>query len=67
MHSEQTQENLERFEHQAGLTETVYSPHKGLSAEEPRIHRLADGKLPVSTNKRSLIQNTNETTCINKD
>ncbi|XP_037531242.1 putative monooxygenase p33MONOX [Nematolebias whitei] len=44
--TKQTQENLERFEHQAGLTETVYSPHKGLSAEETRIHRLADGKLP---------------------
>ncbi|XP_013863857.1 putative monooxygenase p33MONOX [Austrofundulus limnaeus] len=42
----QSQENLERFEHQAGLTETVYSPHKGLSAEETRLHRLTDGKMP---------------------
>ncbi|XP_029918169.1 putative monooxygenase p33MONOX [Myripristis murdjan] len=42
----QTQENLQKFEHQAGLTDAVYSPHKGLSAEETRFHRLADGTLP---------------------
>ncbi|CAK6956527.1 putative monooxygenase p33MONOX [Scomber scombrus] len=42
----QTHENLQRFEHQAGLTEAVYSPHKGLSAEETRFHRLADSTLP---------------------
>lgn len=47
----QTQENLQRFEHQAGLTDSGYSPHKGLSAEETRFHRLADGSLPVSMNK----------------
>lgn len=45
-----TQENLQRFEHQAGLTDTGYSPHKGLSAEETRFHRRADGTLPVSMN-----------------
>ncbi|XP_029020444.1 putative monooxygenase p33MONOX [Betta splendens] len=42
----QTQENLHRFEVQAGLTDTGYSPHKGLSAEESRFHRLGDGTLP---------------------
>ncbi|KAK2849227.1 hypothetical protein Q5P01_009061 [Channa striata] len=42
----QTQENLQRFEIQAGLTDTGYSPHKGLSAEETRFHRLGDGTLP---------------------
>ncbi|XP_041846264.1 putative monooxygenase p33MONOX [Melanotaenia boesemani] len=42
----QTQENLQKFEHQAGLTDDVYSPHKGLSAEETRSHRLVDGTLP---------------------
>uniref|UniRef100_A0A0F8B9U0 Putative monooxygenase p33MONOX n=1 Tax=Larimichthys crocea TaxID=215358 RepID=A0A0F8B9U0_LARCR len=43
----QTQENLQKFEHQAGLTDAGYSPHKGLSAEETRFHRLGD-TLPVS-------------------
>ncbi|KAE8286017.1 putative monooxygenase p33MONOX [Larimichthys crocea] len=38
----QTQENLQKFEHQAGLTDAGYSPHKGLSAEETRFHRLGD-------------------------
>uniref|UniRef100_A0A3Q3VYC7 Putative monooxygenase p33MONOX n=1 Tax=Mola mola TaxID=94237 RepID=A0A3Q3VYC7_MOLML len=47
----QTQENLQRFEHQAGLTDARYSPHKGLSAEETRFHRLGDGTLPVSMNR----------------
>ncbi|AWP12166.1 putative monooxygenase p33MONOX [Scophthalmus maximus] len=42
----QTHENLQRFEHQAGLTDTRYTPHKGLSAEETRFHRLVDTTLP---------------------
>ncbi|XP_069027200.1 putative monooxygenase p33MONOX [Embiotoca jacksoni] len=42
----QTQENLQKFEHQAGLTDAGYSPHKGLSAEDTRFHRLGDGTLP---------------------
>ncbi|XP_061541197.1 putative monooxygenase p33MONOX [Phycodurus eques] len=42
----QTQENLRSFEHQAGLTDTGYTPHKGLSAEETRFRRLADGIQP---------------------
>ncbi|XP_044061391.1 putative monooxygenase p33MONOX [Siniperca chuatsi] len=41
-----TQENLQKFEHQAGLTDAGYSPHKGLSAEDTRFHRLGDGTLP---------------------
>ncbi|XP_034740080.1 putative monooxygenase p33MONOX isoform X2 [Etheostoma cragini] len=40
------QENLQNFEHQAGLTDAGYSPHKGLSAEETRFHRLVDGTIP---------------------
>lgn len=47
---EQTQENLQDFEHQAGLTDVRYSPHRGLSAEETQFHRLGDVKPPVSTN-----------------
>ncbi|KAM9835647.1 putative monooxygenase p33MONOX [Syngnathus typhle] len=42
----QTQENLQSFEHQAGLIDTGYTPHKGLSAEETRFRRLADGTHP---------------------
>ncbi|CDQ84715.1 unnamed protein product [Oncorhynchus mykiss] len=44
----QTQESLQRFELQAGLTEAGYTPHKGLSAEDTRFHRLAEGQMPVS-------------------
>lgn len=39
-------ENLQKFEHQAGLTDTGYSPRKGLSAEDTHFHRRADGTLP---------------------
>ena len=46
--TEQSQDSLQRFEHQAGLTDDVYSPHKGLSAEETRSARLVDGTVPVS-------------------
>eukprot|EP00063_Salmo_salar_P093290 XP_014068125.1 PREDICTED: putative monooxygenase p33MONOX [Salmo salar] len=41
-----SQESLQRFELQAGLTEAGYTPHKGLSAEETRFHRLAEGHMP---------------------
>lgn len=51
LHSEQAHENIQKFEHQAGLTDAGYSPHKGLSAEDTRFHRLGDGTLPVSINK----------------
>lgn len=42
----QSQDNIQRFEHQAGLTDAGYSPHKGLSAEETCFHRLGDTTLP---------------------
>ncbi|MEQ2292992.1 hypothetical protein AMECASPLE_028704, partial [Ameca splendens] len=44
--SRKSQENLQKFEHQAGLAEAVYSPHKGLTTEDTHFYRLADGKLP---------------------
>lgn len=47
----QTHENIQRFEHQAGLTDIGYSPHKGLSAEETHFHRLAETNLPVRVHK----------------
>ncbi|XP_064207957.1 putative monooxygenase p33MONOX isoform X1 [Anguilla rostrata] len=37
-----THENVQRFEKQAGLTDTGYTPHKGLAAEETRYHRMAE-------------------------
>lgn len=33
---------MHKFEKQAGLTDTGYTPHKGLNAEETRYHRLAE-------------------------
>lgn len=41
---------MQQFEHQAGLTDVRYSPHRGLSAEETHFHRLGDVKPLVSTN-----------------
>ncbi|KAJ8015295.1 hypothetical protein DPEC_G00024650 [Dallia pectoralis] len=41
-----TQESLQRFELQAGLTEAGYTPHKGLSAEETQFHLLAEKPRP---------------------
>ncbi|XP_061106335.1 putative monooxygenase p33MONOX isoform X2 [Conger conger] len=37
-----TQESMQKFEKQAGLTDTGYTPHKGLAAEETRYHRMAE-------------------------
>ncbi|XP_075959902.1 putative monooxygenase p33MONOX [Anarhichas minor] len=42
----QNQESLQKFEHQAGLTDAGYYPHKGLSAEDTHFHRLGDGTVP---------------------
>ncbi|KAL4631329.1 putative monooxygenase p33MONOX [Arapaima gigas] len=41
-----TQESIQKFEQHAGLTGTVYTPHKGLTAEETRYHRMSE-KLKV--------------------
>ncbi|XP_039630688.1 putative monooxygenase p33MONOX [Polypterus senegalus] len=40
--TKQTQESMQRFERQAGLTDTGYTPHKGLTAEDTRYHRVAE-------------------------
>ncbi|MCI4386419.1 hypothetical protein PGIGA_G00062120 [Pangasianodon gigas] len=37
----QTQESMQSFEKRAGLTDTGYTPHKGLAAEETHYHRMA--------------------------
>ncbi|XP_062867825.1 putative monooxygenase p33MONOX [Trichomycterus rosablanca] len=37
----QTQESMQSFEKRAGLTDTGYTPHKGLAAEETKYHRMA--------------------------
>lgn len=39
---EQTQESIQRFEQQAGLREAGYTPHKGLTTEETKYHRVAE-------------------------
>jgi hypothetical protein len=38
LQAEQTQDSVMRFEQSAGLTDTSYTPHKGLTAEETRHH-----------------------------
>lgn len=40
--AEQTQESIQRFEQQAGLRDAGYTPHKGLTAEETKYHRVAE-------------------------
>ncbi|KAL2077255.1 hypothetical protein ACEWY4_026759 [Coilia grayii] len=46
-----TQESIQRFEQQAGLTDLGYQPHKGLSAEETHFRRKGEGlpKLKMPT------------------
>ncbi|XP_048459908.1 putative monooxygenase p33MONOX [Rhincodon typus] len=39
---QQTQESIQRFEKQAGLTDAGYQPHKGLLAEEASYHRVGE-------------------------
>ncbi|XP_018611819.1 putative monooxygenase p33MONOX [Scleropages formosus] len=41
-----TQDSIQKFEQHAGLTDAVYTPHKGLTAEETRYHRVSE-KLKV--------------------
>ncbi|XP_029374800.1 putative monooxygenase p33MONOX isoform X2 [Echeneis naucrates] len=41
--TKQTQDSVYKFEQKAGLTDTSYTPHKGLTAEETRHHhRMSD-------------------------
>ncbi|XP_076024622.1 putative monooxygenase p33MONOX isoform X2 [Genypterus blacodes] len=41
--TKQTQDNMYKFEQRAGLSDTVYTPHKGLTTDETRHHhRMAD-------------------------
>lgn len=45
--TKQTQDSVYKFEQRAGLTDTSYTPHKGLTAEETRHHH----RLPESLQK----------------
>uniref|UniRef100_A0A8D0L570 Putative monooxygenase p33MONOX n=1 Tax=Sphenodon punctatus TaxID=8508 RepID=A0A8D0L570_SPHPU len=40
--TKQTHESIQRFEQQAGLRDAGYTPHKGLTAEETKYHRVAE-------------------------
>ncbi|XP_042523030.1 putative monooxygenase p33MONOX isoform X2 [Dipodomys spectabilis] len=40
--TKQTQENIQRFEQQAGLRDVGYTPHKGLTTEETKYLRVAE-------------------------
>lgn len=45
--TKQTQDSVYKFEQRAGLTDTSYTPHKGLTAEETRHHH----RMPESLQK----------------
>ncbi|KAI3373318.1 hypothetical protein L3Q82_006616 [Scortum barcoo] len=45
--TKQTQDSMYRFEQRAGLSDTSYTPHKGLTAEETRHHH----RIPESLQK----------------
>ncbi|KAG7515992.1 hypothetical protein JOB18_019998 [Solea senegalensis] len=45
--TKQTQDSVYKFEQRAGLTDTSYTPHKGLTAEETRHHH----RVPESLQK----------------
>uniref|UniRef100_A0A8C3CSV1 Putative monooxygenase p33MONOX n=1 Tax=Cairina moschata TaxID=8855 RepID=A0A8C3CSV1_CAIMO len=47
--TKQTQESIQRFEQQAGLREAGYTPHKGLTTEETKYHRVAEAVLSLVT------------------
>ncbi|KAG7269913.1 hypothetical protein CRUP_032070 [Coryphaenoides rupestris] len=48
--TKQTQDSVMRFEQTAGLTDTSYTPHKGLTAEETRHHH----RMPESLHKLNI-------------
>ncbi|XP_055791558.1 putative monooxygenase p33MONOX isoform X2 [Salvelinus fontinalis] len=48
--TKQTQDSMYRFEQQAGLRDTGYTPHKGLTAEETRHHH----RMPESFQKMNI-------------
>ncbi|XP_029557462.1 putative monooxygenase p33MONOX [Salmo trutta] len=48
--TKQTQDSMYRFEQQAGLRDTVYTPHKGLTSEETRHHH----RMPESFHKMNI-------------
>ncbi|XP_017295660.1 putative monooxygenase p33MONOX isoform X2 [Kryptolebias marmoratus] len=64
--TKQTQESMFKFEQTAGLTDTSYTPHKGLTAEETRHHhripeslqKLQIQSLEVKEEKSSSAQST---------
>ncbi|XP_008289079.1 putative monooxygenase p33MONOX isoform X2 [Stegastes partitus] len=43
--TKQTQDSMYKFEQRAGLTDTSYTPHKGLTAEETRLHHRVPDSL----------------------
>ncbi|TNN40650.1 putative monooxygenase p33MONOX [Liparis tanakae] len=45
--TKQTQDSVYRFEQRAGLTDTSYTPHKGLTAEDTQLHH----RMPESLQK----------------
>ncbi|XP_055969107.1 putative monooxygenase p33MONOX [Sorex fumeus] len=53
--TKQTQENIQRFEQQAGLREAGYTPHKGLTTEETKYLRMAEAlrKLKLQSGESS--------------
>ncbi|XP_037543154.1 putative monooxygenase p33MONOX [Nematolebias whitei] len=64
--TKQTQDSMYKFEQRAGLTDTSYTPHKGLTAEETRHHhripeslqKLQIQSLEVKEEKSSSAQST---------
>ncbi|KAM5172577.1 putative monooxygenase p33MONOX isoform 2-T2 [Mantella aurantiaca] len=50
-----TQESIQRFEQQAGLRDAGYTPHKGLTTEESKYHRVAEAlhKLKMQSGESS--------------
>ncbi|KAM9311034.1 putative monooxygenase p33MONOX [Gastrophryne carolinensis] len=58
-----TQESIQRFEQQAGLRDAGYTPHKGLTAEETKYHRVAEAlhKLKMQTGESTEERQTSST------
>ncbi|XP_062379899.1 putative monooxygenase p33MONOX isoform X2 [Sardina pilchardus] len=61
-----TQENIQRFEQQAGLTDSGYTPHKGLSAEDTHFFRKGENlpklKMPAGDFKEDKLSTSAQST-----
>ncbi|XP_009948440.1 PREDICTED: putative monooxygenase p33MONOX, partial [Leptosomus discolor] len=60
--TKQTQESIQRFEQQAGLRDAGYTPHKGLTTEETKYHRVAEAVHKLKMQSGEMTKDDKQTT-----